>query len=281
MKITKILSLVLALVLVAGLAGCGSKAEAEKATDSNETVVVKIGVVGEDVEMWPAVIEKLKPQGIEVELVKYDDYSLPNQFLSEGDIDLNAFQHYAYLNEEIASKGYDIVSIGETYISPINLYSQKISDISEIKEGDKIAIPNDTTNGGRALKVLEQAELIKLDPEKGYLPEVRDITENPLNLEIIEADAANIYSLLPDVAAGLINGNFALGYDLDPVDDAIFVEKFGAGNDNPYINVIVARTEDKDNEVYKKVVEAYQSQEVIDVFNTEYKGYYLPGWVKE
>ena len=277
MNIKKILSILLAAAIGLSLVGC-NKGKAGAKTEG-ETQKVVIGVVGEDIEMWPPVVESLKKEGIEIEIKRFDDYVIPNQALNDGDIDLNAFQHKAYLQEEIEAKGYDIVGIGETYISPVNMYSNKITQVSEIKDGDKIAIPNDVTNGGRALKVLESAGLIKLDPEKGYTPEVLDITDNPLNLELIEVDAANIYGLLPDVTAGIINGNYALTHGLDPKEDAVFVEEFSSG-DNPYVNVIVARTDEANNEVYQKIVKAYQTQDVIDIYNTEYKGYYLPGWVK-
>lgn len=243
-----------------------------------EPVTVKLGVVGENNEQWEPVIEALAKENITLELVKFADYSLPNQALADGEIDLNAFQHYAYLNNEIADKGLDLTVIGETIIAPLGLYSDKISDVSELKEGDKIAIPSDATNGGRALKVLEAAGVIKVDPKAGYTPVLSDITDNPLNLEFIEVEAANTPSLLPDVAAAIINGGHAVDNGLFPEEDAIYLETVQEGSDNPYINIVVARTADKDNEIYKRVVEEYRTEAVAKVIEEVYKGAYIPTW---
>lgn len=150
--------------------------------------------------------------------------------------------------------------------------------VSEIKDGDIIAIPNDATNGGRALKLLESAGLIKVDPEAGYTPTKKDITENPLNLDIKEVEAANTASLLPDVAAAVINGGHAVDNGLNPEKDSIFLESVEEGSDNPYVNIIVARTADKDNELYKKVVDYFRTPEVAKVIEETYKGAYIPTW---
>lgn len=259
---------------VASLAGCGAKEE--KTEDAG--VTVKVGVVGEYNDYWQPVIETLAKENITVELVKFSEYSLPNQALEDGEIDLNAFQHYAYLNNEIDSKGFDLTVIAESIIAPLGLYSDKISDLGELKDGDLIAIPNDATNGGRSLKVLEAAGLIKVDPAAGYTPELKDITENPLNLQFAEVDASMTFSLLPDVTAAIINGGNATTNGLYPTEDAIYLETVQEGSDNPYINVIVARTADKDNEIYKKVVETFQTEEVKKVMLDAYKGSFLPAW---
>ena len=258
------------------LAGCGDGDKA--ASSSADTVTVKLGVVGENNEQWEPVIEALAEENIKLELVKFSDYSLPNQSLADGEIDINAFQHYSYLNNEITDKGLDLTVIGETIIAPLGLYADKITDISELKDGDKIAIPSDATNGGRSLKVLESAGLIKVNPDAGFLPTLADITENPLNLEFIEIEAANTASLLPDVAAAIINGGHAVDNGLFPQKDAIYLETVTEGDDNPYINIIVARTEDKDNAVYQKVVEAYRTEAVAKVIEDAYKGAYIPTW---
>lgn len=250
----------------------------ETDTALSEPVTVKLGVVGENNEQWEPVIEALAEDNITLELVKFADYSLPNQALADGEIDLNAFQHYAYLNNEIADKGLDLTVIGETIIAPLGLYSDKIKDVSELKEGDKIAIPSDATNGGRALKVLEAAGVITVDPEAGYTPVLSDITDNPLNLEFIEVEAANTPSLLPDVAAAIINGGHAVDNGLFPEEDAIYLETVQEGSDNPYINIIVARTADKDNEIYKRIVEEYRTGAVAKVIEEVYKGAYIPTW---
>lgn len=273
------------LTLTAGLlTGCGAAGAetamgAETASEASaEPVTVKLGVVGESNEQWTPVIETLAEENITLELVKFSDYSLPNQALADGEIDLNAFQHYAYLNNEIADKGLELSVIGETIIAPLGLYSDKISDISELKDGDQIAIPSDATNGGRSLKVLEAAGLLKVDPEAGYTPVLSDITENPLNLEFIEVEAANTPSLLPDVAAAIINGGHAVDNGLSPQEDALYLETVEEGSDNPYINIIVARTEDKDNPLYLRIVDLFHTDEVAKVIEETYKGAYIPAW---
>lgn len=255
------------------LTGCQTKAEEDSGAKT-----VKIGVTGENNDQWNPIIEKLGKEGITIELVKFADYSLPNQALADGEIDLNAFQHYAFLNNEIKDKKLDLTVIGESIIAPLGVYSQKISDLSELKDGDKIAIPSDATNGGRSLKLFESAGVIKVNPDAGYLPTVSDITENPLNLEFYEVEAAQTPSLLPDVAAAVINGGHAIDAGLFPLEDAIYLETVAEGEDNPYINIIVARTADKDNELYKKIVDAYHTDEVAKVIEETYKGSYIPAW---
>lgn len=272
-SVRKIAAILTAAVLGAALlTGCGEKEE------SGDGVTVKVGVVGEYNEYWKPVIETLAKENITVELVKFSEYSLPNQALADGEIDLNAFQHYAYLNNEMSDKGFDLTVIAESIIAPLGLYSDKISDLSELKDGDIIAIPNDATNGGRSLKILEAAGLIKVDPAAGYTPVLSDITDNPLNLQFSEVDASMTFSLLPDVAAAIINGGNATTNGLYPSEDAIYLETVQEGSDNPYINVIVARTADKDNEIYKKVIETFQTDEVEKVMLDTYKGSFLPAW---
>ncbi len=300
-KITTILATVLVGMVL--LTGCGGKEEtvgiapSEEQTEKvdveetnvedteqteaevpSEPVTIKLGLVGENTEQWEPVIESLAKDNITLELVKFADYSLPNQALADGEIDLNAFQHYAYLNNEIADKGLELTVIGETIIAPLGLYSDKIANVNELKDGDTIAIPNDATNGGRSLKVLEAAGVIKVNPEAGYTPVLSDITENPLNLEFIEVEAANTPSLLADVAAAIINGGHAVDNGLFPQEDAIYLETVQEGSDNPYINIIVARTEDKDNELYKRVVNEYRTDAVAKVIEEVYKGAYIPTW---
>ena len=246
---------------------------------NKDSITVKIGHVGEsDRAIWKPVQEKLSKEGINVELVSFADYSIPNQALNDGDIDLNAFQHHAYFYNETNTKGYDLAIIGTTYISAMNIYSQKISNVSEVKNGDKVAIPNDPSNGGRALKVLQAAGLIKLKDNAPDNPEVSDIAENPLNIEIVEVEAGSIYSLLPDVACAVINCNYALDFGLNPGADFIFQDNPRIYDNNMYVCLIASRTEDKDNEVYKKIVEAYHSPEVEKVYAEEFKGAYLPTW---
>lgn len=255
-----------------------STAASGSAAASAEQTAIRLGVVGENNEYWTPVINRLADEGVTLELVKFSDYTQPNQALADGEIDLNAFQHYAYLNNEIADKGLDLTVIGETIIAPLGVYSDKITSLDELKDGDSIAIPSDATNGGRALKLLEAGGVITVDPAAGYTPEVGDITDNPKNIQFIEVEAAGTAALLPDVAAAVINGGHAVDNGLDPTTDAIYLESVSEGSDNPYINVIVARTADKDNELYKKVVEYFHSDEVAQVIKDVYKGAYIPAW---
>ena len=247
--------------------------------NSQKNTVVKIGHVGEsDRTIWKPVIEKLAKEGITVELISFADYTLPNQALNDGEIDLNAFQHFAYFNNELKTRGYDLTAIGTTFISAMNIYSKNITNVSQVKNGDKIAIPNDPANGGRALKVLEAAGLIKVKPEAGDSPSINDIIENPLNIELVEVDAGSIYSLLPDVACAVINGNYAIDFGFNPGADYIFRDDPSIYEGNSFYNLIACRTQDKDNELYKKIVEAYQSAEVEKVYAEDFKGAYLPTW---
>lgn len=272
MKAKKLLNIVLSGVLLLSLAGCGV---GESSKDNN---IIKVGVVGDNSDQWQPVIESLAEEGITLELVTFSDYSQPNQALADGEIDLNSFQHKAYLEQDIKDRGFDLSVIGETIIAPLGIYSNKITSLDELKDGDSIAIPSDATNGGRALKVLEAAGVIKVDEAAGYTPTLSDIVENPKNIKFVEVEASQTPRLLEDVAAALINGGHAVDAGLNPSEDAIYLEKADEGSDNPYINIIVARTEDKDNETYKKVVDEFRSDEVAKVIEEVYKGAYIPTW---
>lgn len=274
----------LATVAAVSLTACGGSTDTQETTaDGSETTVVKVGVVGEYNAQWDTINELLADDGIQVELVKFTDYAAPNRALNDGEIDLNAFQHKAFLANDIEQKGYDIVDIGDTIIAPLGIYNNKdkISSIEDIKDGDVIAIPSDLTNGGRALKLLEAAGLIECDPAKGVVPTKADITKYNKQIEIMEAESATLANLLPDCAAAIINGGNAYTAGLNPVTDTIFVEDVNPETNaavSDLVNVIVARTADKDNEVYKKVVEAYQTPEVQKTIEDTYQGAFVCAW---
>ncbi|MDR0684024.1 MAG: MetQ/NlpA family ABC transporter substrate-binding protein [Spirochaetaceae bacterium] len=240
--------------------------------------VVKIGIVGDAADQWKPVIAKLAAEGVNIELVEFTEYVQPNRALQDGEIDLNSFQHYAYLENEIKTKGYTLTPIGETLLAPLGLYSQKIKSVSEIKNGDKIALPNDVVNGGRSYRVLEKAGLIKIPESAGPTPSKLDITENPLNLEFIEVEAAQTPRLLPDVTAAFINGGHAVNAGLNPERDSIALEKQSGGSRNPYINIIAVRTDRKDDPVFRRIVDEYHTDAVKQVFQTVYKGAFIPAW---
>ena len=258
-------------------AASGSSADASTA----EPVTVKLGIVGGiNEDLWAPAKATLAEEGIDLELVNFSDYVTPNRALNDGEIDLNAFQHRIYLQGEIDSYGYEIQNIGNTFIIPLNLYSQKVSSVDELKDGDIVAIPDDLTNGGRALKVLEAAGLIELDPNAAFNPTVDDITSYKVNITIEELKANTIPSVLPDVAAAVVNGNYALDFGLK-TDEAIY--KDSVLDVEEYWNLIAARTadiEDPDTAaIYEKVVEAFQSSATEDVFNNTFGGYFIAvGW---
>ncbi|MGD9566932.1 MAG: MetQ/NlpA family ABC transporter substrate-binding protein [Sedimentibacter sp.] len=278
MKAKKVLSVLSALLIATTFTACGNSNAVKEEITAKEEITVKVGVVGEVNEMWNPVIEELGREGINIELISFTDYTTPNRALADGETDLNAFQHYAYLNNEIKNNGYKITSIGDTFISAMNIYSDKVSEVGEIGEGSKIAIPNDATNGGRALKVLEAAGLIEIDPNAGDSPEKSNIVSNPLNLELVEVDAANVYALLPDVTAAVINCNYALDNGLHPGEDSIFQDSVSYYEGKSYINLIATRTEDANNETYLKIVQSYQSEAVKEVYADTFKGAYVPAW---
>ena len=273
----KILALALTLALALPLAACGGDSGSASTSQEGGVTEVTVGVVGASNGQWDTVNELLADEGIHVTLVEFSDYKLPNEALNNGDVDLNAFQHKEYFFNEVETLGYELSVLGDTIIAPLSLYSNYITDISELKEGDKIAVPSDPTNEGRCFKILESAGVLEVDPAAGYTPEITDITANPLNLEFIEVEAANTASLLPDVTAAFINGAHAVDNGLN-VEDAVYTEQVQAGSDNPYINILACRTEDLENEVYQKVLAAYQSDETAKAIEEIFQGTYIPAW---
>lgn len=264
-NISFILILTLLLLL---LTGCGGKEEAKK---------VKVGVIGNESEVWDHISKELEKEGIDLEVVYFGDYNQPNRALEDGDIDLNSFQHYAFFNKYIEEHNLDLSPIGETVIAPLGIYSEKIKDLSELKKGDRLAIPNDVSNGGRALVLLETAGLIKIDKSSQDLPSIKDIVENKLDLEIIEMEAATIPNVIDDVAIAVINSGIASDSGRTPSEDSIFLEPVDE-NSKPYINIIVSRTDEKDREDYKKIVEAYQTDEVKEILDRLNKGSQVAVW---
>ena len=256
-------------------AGCGSGG------DKGDEVTVKLGVVGAVYEdLWKPAQDKLKDEGINLEIVQFSDYVTPNNALNNGDIDLNAFQHEIYLNTEVQQYNYAIEPAGYTFIIPLNLYSNKVKSVDEIKDGDTIAIPDDLTNGGRALKVLAAAGLIELKSDASFSPTLDDIAKYNKQITIKELKANTIPSTLDDVTAGIINGNYALDFGLK-TDDAIF--KDTSVNEVKYWNLVAARTRDLQDEskkeIFTKVIKAFQSEETEKVFNEQFGGYFIKeGW---
>lgn len=290
MNLKRIIALTLsAVTLSAALTACGSSGSgsttnpdtATGSTETSEPVTVKIGVVGSIYEdLWAPAQAALKNEGVNLEIVQFSDYVTPNNALANGEIDLNAFQHRIYLQSEIDSYGYKIQTIANTFIIPLNLYSQKVSSVEELKDGDTIAIPDDVTNGGRALKVLQAAGLITLKADAGFNPTVDDIQTYHVGIKIEELKANVIPAALQDVTAAVVNGNYALDFGLK-TEEAIF--KDTSLDVEEYWNLVAARTSDLDDSdkvaIYKKVVKAFQSPETETVFNDTYGGYFIKvGW---
>lgn len=239
---------------------------------------IKVGTTtGADVEILKKVKAVAAKNGLQVEIVKFSGFTAPNDALVEKEVDLNSFQHQPHLDTFNAKRKLNLVSVGTTYISPLGYFSKKINSLDELKEGDILAIPDDPTNSGRALLLLQQAGVIKLDPKAGLTATLHDIVENPLDLNIIQVDAPRITDTLEDVAAAAINNTYAIPIGLNPLKDAIYLEGF----ESPYVNIIVAREAEKNNPLYKKFVEAYQSQEVADFIIERYKGATVPAFKYE
>lgn len=275
------LAIVSAMGVLLTAAACGS-------SSASGVTTVKVALTtSTDDPLWDQVNKNLESEGakVRVKTVAMKSAVLGNQALEAGDVDLSAQQHYAFLNGEIKEKGYDFTVIGESYISPLNIYSNKIKKVSELKNGDKVLIPNDVTNGGRALIVLQEAGVIKVDPDKndpakGVYPAQEDITSNPKNIEIVPTDRNMIMSSLDDAAAGIANANAVVDYGKSPEKDSIFKIDPDPTKDvnKPWINVIVARTKDKDNQAYKDIIKAYHQDNVRELMENESKGAEIPTW---
>lgn len=272
----KVLSLVLVLALVLGLS----------AVAFADTVTVKVGVVGSTNEQWTEVLKPmLEKEGIELEIVPFNDYVMPNIALAQGDIDLNAFQHYNFMNnwntENAATYGESLVAIGETLIAPLSLYSDRYDSVDQFQKGDKILVMNDVVNEARALQMLASLGIITLADDLTSYATVLDIVKYNVEVEIIELDAAMIGSQMSDasIAAGFMNGQYATqaGY---AHESAIAVEAFDPENPDQHgiVNIIAARSADAENPVYLRIAEAYQCDAVAEVFNTLYLGSFVPAW---
>jgi D-methionine transport system substrate-binding protein len=236
---------------------------------------VKIGVTaGPHAQILEQVKKIAEKDGLKLQIVEFSDYIQPNAALSSGDLDANSYQHKPFLDQQIKDRGYKIVNVGFTVNFPIGLYSKKVKSLAELKEGAKFGIPNDPTNGGRVLLVLQERGLIKLKPEAGLKATPLDVIDNPKKLKFVELDAAQLPRSLDDLDAAAINTNFALQAGLHPGKDAIAQESAKS----PYVNLIAVREQDKAQPWVAKLVKAYQSEDIRKFVQAEFKGAVIPGF---
>ncbi|WP_461203012.1 MetQ/NlpA family ABC transporter substrate-binding protein [Enterococcus sp. N342-3-1-2] len=260
------------LLTIGALAACGNSNAAE------ETTVVKLGVVGEQNEAWEHVQEELKEkEHIDLQLVKFTDYRQPIVALEDSSIDLHAALTEIFMDNVNEESGYSNTTIAYTTLNPLGIYSEKISDISALADGATVALPNDVSNESRALLLLQTAGLITLDADKGLLPTTSDVTDNPKQLNFELLDANQTARALTDVDISLINNGMAVDAGLIPTEDAIYLEPV-ADSSQPYYNVIAARADEKDNEVYQTVVKYYQTDEVKAIIEDVTKKSSIPVW---
>ncbi|KQP56583.1 MetQ/NlpA family ABC transporter substrate-binding protein [Agreia sp. Leaf283] len=256
----KILAAAATLPLIAVLAGCaGSAADAEKGTEDNP---VKIGVVGASDPYWEVYKKAAADEGIAVDIVDFTEYPQPNPALTEGEIDLNQFQHIVYLAQYNEASGEDLVPVGATAIYPLALYSTKYDSVKDIKEGDTVAIPNDESNLSRALLVLQSAGLVELKDGGSIFSTVDDVDTDKSTVKVTTLEASLTPTSLPDVAAAIINNDFVADAGLT-FEDAIAQDDPSDPNALPYVNIFAARAEDKDNETYAKLVKIYQDTKTV------------------
>ena len=246
----KILSFLIIAILV--LAACGG----------NNSKKVTIGVASNDTKAWEKVKELAKKDDIDLEIKHFSDYNVPNKALSDGDIDLNAFQHFAFLDQyKKAHKDTNIEALSTTVLAPLGIYSDKVKNIKDVKKGAQVAIPNDVSNQARALKLLESAGLIKLKKNFGLNGTTKDIESNPKDLKIKAVDAQQTARALSDVDISVINNGVATKAGKDAKKDPIYLEKASSDAVKPYINVVAVNSKDKENKTYKKIIELYHSKE--------------------
>ncbi|QGS36265.1 MetQ/NlpA family ABC transporter substrate-binding protein [Aerococcus viridans] len=265
-KIFRVLGLAL-VVLV--LAACGQ---------SEETTKVKLGVVGDKNDQWEYLQDELlEKENIEIELVKFTDYRQPIVSLDDGSIDMHSALTEIYMDSINEEGGYSNTTLGYTTLNPMGVFSEKIDSLDELADGALVAIPDDVSNGSRALLLLQTAGLIELDESKGLLPTTSDITSNPKNLQFEEMAANQTARALADVDISLINNDMATDAGYVPTQDSIYLEPV-AESSKPYYNVIAVQEDQTDNEVYKTILEYYQTDEVAAIIDEMSAGSSIPVW---
>lgn len=276
MKKKNVLAALLALTLSLSLTACGSKTEAPadstpdaSADAPKETVTLTVAASPTPhAEVLEQCVDLLKEQGIDLQIHEYSDYVIPNTAVEDGDEDANYFQHIPYLDDFNATRGTHLVSVAGVHIEPMGIYGGKTASLADLPDGASVAVPNDATNEGRALLLLEAQGLIKLTDSSNLAATPKDIAENPKNLTFTEVEAAQLPSILSEVDIAVINSNYALGADLDPTSDALAVES----SDSPYVNVLVVKEGNENNAAVQALVEALHSDTVKTFIAEKYDG---------
>ena len=277
-NIKKVWAIALILVLaLAALTACGGGSSEEAAGgEADGDKVIKVAASPTPhAEILGAVSDALKEEGWTLEVVEFDDYVQPNVATTDGDVDANYFQHVPYLDEYNAQNGTNLVSVGGVHYEPMGVYAGTKKSFDELADGDKVGIPNDATNGARALLLLQDNGVIKLKDGAGVTATEQDIAENPKNITIVPLEAATIPASLPDLALGVINANYAIGADLK-IDEALATEAADSLAADTYVNVIVVNEENKDSEKTKALVAALQTDEVRKFIEDTYAGAVQP-----
>lgn len=236
---------------------------------------LKIGVTaGPHAQIFEQVKKVAEKDGLKIQIVEFSDYIQPNAALAAGDLDANSYQHKPFLDQQVKDRGYKIVLAAYTVNFPIGIYSKKVRNLKDLKEGARFGIPNDPTNGGRVLLLLQEKGLIKLKPEAGLKATPLDVIDNPKKIKFVELEAAQLPRTLDDLDASAVNTNFALLAGLNPAKDAIALE----AAKSPYVNLLAVREQDKDKPWVAKLVKAYHSEEIRKFIETEFKGSVLAGF---
>jgi D-methionine transport system substrate-binding protein len=273
-KMKKLLVALLALVSLAVVAaGCGG--DDKKAASEDKKVTLKVGATAvPHAEILNDIKPALAKEGVDLQIIEFSDYVKPNLALNDKELDANFFQHEPYLDTFVSERKLALVSAGKVHIEPMGIYSKTIKNLQDIPNGAKIAIPNDPSNGGRALALLESAKLLKLKDGVGVKATVGDITQNDKKLQIVEIEAALLPRSMDDTDLSVINSNFAMEAKLNPVKDSLFTEP----KESPYANIVAVRKGDESRPEIQKLMKALQSPEVKKFIEEKYKGAVVPAF---
>lgn len=268
--------LAVALFAIGALAGCGSdNASSDKGSTSEEKTVLKVGATAVP---HAEILEQIKPElakeNIDLQIVEFNDYVQPNLTLNDGELDANFFQHKPYLDEFVAEHSVKLVSAGGVHIEPMGIYSNKIKAIDDLKDGAVVAIPNDPTNGGRALLLLAKAGVITLQDNNDIKATVQSIVDNPKNVQIQEVEAAQLPRVLDDVDVAVINTNYAMQAGFVPEKDALLIED----STSPYVNIVAVREGDENKPAIQALMKALKSDNVKKFIEEKYKGAVVPAF---